>query len=90
LLPLGHDHRKTAVLVRISLGMFMDENQARMIEQIAVAFQDRLQLGHQETPQRSEKSIGITPLTTTYQDGALRAASLSHPQTFGFDASPHP
>jgi hypothetical protein len=27
--------------------MFMDENQARTIEQIAVAFRDRFQLGHQ-------------------------------------------
>jgi hypothetical protein len=40
LAPSGHKHRQAAVFMRIGLGMFVDENQARVVEQRAIAFRN--------------------------------------------------
>jgi len=40
LAPSGHKHRQAAVFMRIRLGMLVDENKARVVEQRAIAFRN--------------------------------------------------
>jgi hypothetical protein len=47
LAPSGHKHRQAAVFMRIGLGVFVDENQARVVEQRAIAFRNGFELRHQ-------------------------------------------